>query len=593
LVTVNQVRWANIFEFTHLFRSFKMATNPAKLIIALVAIMVMYGTGRLFDTIWGPQAGEGEIENYQRMDATEFDNWQRNDALGFGNRVMGQLALHPGEKTPTMEELEYLKKSPRSAYSTIKGNLIDEFHKRVEQIHKQREADEKDVADRIKRGEKIDPRDQTPAELERDRLQKAAGELQTLVAQARQSTGRGVFDAFLTYEIEQFNMLVNFAFSPAQIAPQPGDTAALKQSNTVVGCIKNIVITGPKWLFTASGPMGAGGGFWMRLLYVVTLLIFGGVFLVVTALAGGVICRLTALEYAGLERPPLAEVFGFARRKLWTLVTAPLTPFVILLVGGLGVAIISMAGAIPYVGEILAGILFVISLAAGFVLMLVLLGILAGYNLIYPTVCTEGSDTFDAMSRAFAYVYARPWRMIFYTLIIIVYGAVTLLFLKIAIFLLLWVTHVFAGWGINFFGAAYGTYTGLPKLETMWPTPEIGNLARPANWSAMSGTEYVGALMLNFWVYALVSVLGAYVVSYYHSAHTILYFLMRRSVEGVSLTEVYQEEIPAASATMQAAEKIEPPAIPAAGGAAPPPIPSSEPPAVPASEPPPIPPAGA
>ena len=93
-------------------------------------------------------------------------------------------------------------------------------------------------------------------------------------------------------------------------------------------------------------------------------------------------------------------------------------------------AAIALVGAIPFVGEIVMGIFFIFFIAVAFVLMLLLLGVMGGFHLLYPTIAVEGSDTFDAMSRAFAYVYARPWRLGFYTLVSLFYGVLTFLFVE-------------------------------------------------------------------------------------------------------------------------------------------------------------------
>jgi hypothetical protein len=277
-----------------------------------------------------------------------------------------------------------------------------------------------------------------------------------------------------------------------------------------------------------------------------------------------------------------------------TFVAAPLTPFVILLIAGMGLAVVSLVGAIPFVGEIIAGLLFFISLAVGFVLMLVLMGILAGYNLIFPTIAAEGTDTFDAMSRSFAYVYARPWRLAFYSLVILVYGAITVLFVSFAVFLLLLLTHTFAGLGVNAFGLANGAYSGESKMDTLWPAPQFGHLSPMTNWYAMSWSESVGAFFMHIWVFLLIGLIGAYVVSFYHSSHTILYFLLRRSVEGQSLTDVYKEE-PVPETRAPATPAAETAAAPAAAApAAPTPAASiTEPPATPSTAPAETPPAAA
>src|SRR6185437_13538357 len=108
--------------------------------------------------------------------------------------------------------------------------------------------------------------------------------------------------------------------------------------------------------------------------------------------------------------------------------------------------------SIPLLGPVVNVVmtaLFVVILAAGFVMTLVLLGTFGGFNLMYPTIAVEGSDSFDAISRSFSYVFARPWRMLFYTLVAIVYGALTYLFVRFFIWLMLALTHFFVSWWLT------------------------------------------------------------------------------------------------------------------------------------------------
>src|SRR5262249_23215393 len=53
---------------------------------------------------------------------------------------------------------------------------------------------------------------------------------------------------------------------------------------------------------------------------------------------------------------------------------------------------------------------------------------LVGYPMMYPTLGAEGSDTLDALSRSYNYVYQAPWRYIWYSFLMIVYGAVVVFF---------------------------------------------------------------------------------------------------------------------------------------------------------------------
>ncbi len=64
-VSVAAVHWQSVLDFTQLFRGFRLAINPAKILIALLAILMIYVAGRTFDFAWGPQAYKGEIDSFQ------------------------------------------------------------------------------------------------------------------------------------------------------------------------------------------------------------------------------------------------------------------------------------------------------------------------------------------------------------------------------------------------------------------------------------------------------------------------------------------------------------------------------------------------
>src|SRR5438874_1457058 len=64
LVTVNNVNWANVLDFAHVFRGFRLAINPAKLLLALLAILAIYVAGRGFDVLWGHQVYADEMQRF-------------------------------------------------------------------------------------------------------------------------------------------------------------------------------------------------------------------------------------------------------------------------------------------------------------------------------------------------------------------------------------------------------------------------------------------------------------------------------------------------------------------------------------------------
>jgi hypothetical protein len=151
--------------------------------------------------------------------------------------------------------------------------------------------------------------------------------------------------------------------------------------------------------------------------------------------------------------------------------------------------------------------------------------------------------------------------MLFYTAVALAYGAATYLFVHIFIWLTLVLTHYFVAKGI--FMPADNTRN---LLAAMWPDPATtGRLSYAADYQALSFGQQIGAFCMNCWVMLLVSFLGAFAISLYFSANTIIYFLMRGEVDSTELDDVYLE---------QAEDEIEvvvsaPVATAAAGDAAP------------------------
>jgi hypothetical protein len=177
-------------------------------------------------------------------------------------------------------------------------------------------------------------------------------------------------------------------------------------------------------------------------------------------------------------------------------------------------------------------------LVAGFVMTLVLLGLAGGFNLMYPTIAVEGSDSFDAISRSFSYLYARPWRLAFYTAVATAYGALTYLFVRYFIYILLTLVHLFVGRLVFIHSASQA-----PLWPTLWPSPSsIGRLSYNIDWYSLSPGERIGAVFISFWVSLAVYMLGAFAISFYFSINSIIYYLMRQEVDATELDDVYLEQ---------------------------------------------------
>ena len=170
-------------------------------------------------------------------------------------------------------------------------------------------------------------------------------------------------------------------------------------------------------------------------------------------------------------------------------------------------------------------------------MMLTAIGLIGGGHLMYPTISVEGSDSFDAVSRSFSYMYARPWQLAFYSLVALLYGAVTYLFVRVALYVLLKLVHG----SINLL--QLGTAAdGTPIVDAMWPQPHtFMSLSYDADFAALGPLQSIGAFFMAFWIYLAIATLGAYAISLYFSSSTVIYYLLRKDVDATELDEVYVE----------------------------------------------------
>lgn len=276
---------------------------------------------------------------------------------------------------------------------------------------------------------------------------------------------------------------------------------------------------------------------WAFTYHPVYSVILFAVTLAVMALAGGSICRIAALQFAQGEKPGLAEAVRFGSRKFYSFLTAPIAPVGIIAGIGAFIFLLGLIGNARYVGELLVAILLPLAFLGAALIAIIVIGTVAGFNLMLPTISYEDSDCFDAISRSFSYIYAKPWRMGFYTVVAVVYGAICYEFVRFFAFLLLWLTHFFLGIGF-FYGNA--------KLDRIWPRPDFTDLlgltaAQPERWS-----ESAASFLIYAWVLVVVGLMVAFVISFYFSANTIIYALMRNRVDKTALDEIYptSEDMP-------------------------------------------------
>lgn len=266
-------------------------------------------------------------------------------------------------------------------------------------------------------------------------------------------------------------------------------------------------------------------------------IIFFVIKLTVISVAGGSLCRIAALQFARGEKPGLTEALRFSAKKFTSFFTAPLAPVGIIIFTGLFIFLLGLIGNIPRVGELIMGIFMLLALIAGLLIAVISIGTAAGFNLMFPAVAYDGSDCFDAISRSFSYVYTKPWQMGFYTAIAAVYGAICYTFVRFFAFLLLWSTHRFLQLGIWVDNSG----KEVDKLTAIWPEPSFMYLRGSSALATANWSESIAAFLVWLVLLVVTGLVVSFVISFYFSANTIIYALMRNRVDNTALDDIYTQ----------------------------------------------------
>ncbi|GMV95691.1 MAG: hypothetical protein AMXMBFR83_00620 [Phycisphaerae bacterium] len=515
---LERINWTGCLPFTHVFRAFKIARHPWMVVLAMAAMLLTLLWGSALDLVWRLSKSRPVVnEVFEFWQQPHLERWRqerRSARLGEINRAYGAI----GRPVPKEIDGKKLADDPDGAVSLALKDL--------KKGYEEASASEKD--------------DHARAALAA-RYRTAYGRVSSLGTE-------GVFCGLIRYEASAVRRFVLSAATldffaglgnvmqarqigtSALAGVMPPEGVPLRPDQSQMGALASLVLMarGAQWLVTEHP-------------FFAVLLVLGK--LAIWSLFGGAICRMAALNFTRDEHIPLKGALSFARRKYLGFLLAPLMPIGIILVIGAVLWVGGFICQLPYLGDLLGGLGMGLALMGGGAIAIVLIGFLAGVSLMWPTVAAEGSDAFDAMSRSYSYVLTRPWKAALYALAASIYGAICYLFVRLLVWIILRATRAFVGAGMSVWTARPGT--GLSqgsKIDAIWPTPTFDNL-----WPGLSpfgyqrGFEWLAMGLTWIWVMLVVLALGGFLVSFYYSAATIIYFLLRRDVDHTDLEDVDTE----------------------------------------------------
>lgn len=303
---------------------------------------------------------------------------------------------------------------------------------------------------------------------------------------------------------------------------------------------------------------GSLAKFYFLLVMIATVAIWGFV--------GGAITRIAAIQVARQEKIGAREALRFAAKRYLSLISAPIFPLILVAVIVLAMILFGVTQLVPILGEAF-DLLYPLMILAGLGIAVVLVG-LVGWPLMTATISTEGTDSWEAVSRSYSYVFGAPWHYIFYSAIALAYGAVLVFFIGFMGSAMVY----FAKWGVKqtpgieyfnrdpsyLFAYAPTSYEWRALLmdgakvdgELVVKDGRIDPVAfdKFTGRSTYNGPDrmtwwnQIGAFFVMIWLGLLFLLILGFGYSYFWSASTIVYLLMRRKVDDTEMDEVYLED---------------------------------------------------
>ena len=596
---LRRICWSEAFPFIRLFSTFKRAVAFWPLMLSFCCVVSCYVSGRILDAIWsGAGAGvlqaqetgfhrglESEIFAHAAFDRAGLREWVRDaaerweevEAAGADART----AEHERQRAEMLDLIEQRLETGLSSFGDDEELTAGEKAERRAELQSaadivrvalsghdlRRLGSGRDQALAVERVIGSDPAVDGQQRVEElGRLTRLLA-VESQHAAAERLRPRGPFVSLLRYEMYCFSAAIHGVCNGrwGLSGPAFGDEPAM------IGSIASAV-SGVVWLVTERP--------WYAIVY-------GLVLLLVFAFFGGAICRIAAVRSAREESLSASAALRFSREKLNGLIAAPLLPAGIFIVAAVLIFVGGLIAAIPYL-ETVGAVLYGLALLGGVVLTFTFLTVVLGFHLMWPTIAVEGSDAFDAVQRAAGYVFQRAWHVAYYSFVLLLYGGVCFVMVRIIGMLLLKLTHALTGAGMNLASSSHVAAIG--KLDGIWQMPAwqdlpllpgVGDVSFWGRFGGvpLGGSESFAMYVMAFWVFLVVGLVGAFVISFYFCGSTEMYLLLRREVDAVEYNEIYYEEEPEGELEEVVSREAAPAEVPAS-----PPGEASEPPAEPSAD---------
>ncbi|MFK7769285.1 MAG: hypothetical protein AB8B55_18835 [Mariniblastus sp.] len=271
--------------------------------------------------------------------------------------------------------------------------------------------------------------------------------------------------------------------------------------------------------FLFDGNWGLGGFLYFLLGCTWSILVWSFIGVAITRIC---LLRLTRNEQSGLD-----DAFEFAFDKWRSAAGAVGIPLLAIGVICIPTFIIGLLMSFD-IGVVLISIIWFVVLAFSLIIGLLLLGLMFGWPLMISSVGCESQNSFDAMTRAYAYTFQKPLNYLFYSLIAILFGGFCWLIVSSLTDSVVNMSYWTTSWGTNVVSA---DRVDLIRGDIV---PPIAEGQEPKAWTTLK----VGQNIIGLWEALFKTLAAAFIYGLFWCMASAVYLLLRKDVDETEMDEI-------------------------------------------------------
>ncbi len=270
---------------------------------------------------------------------------------------------------------------------------------------------------------------------------------------------------------------------------------------------------------------------------------------------GCAICRAALMRYTRDDPIGVDDAFKFAIGKFLSCFAGITIPLLAVVGLTLPLAVIGLLMT-TNLGAMIGGFLWFFVLILSLMIATILLGLCFAWPLVITAVSCEGQDSFDGMSRAFAYVFQRPLHYFAYALVAVVFSGICWLVMSMVIEGTIHTAWWATSWGSNIVTDRTGELSGESDLSASTvgdvATRQLAVPGQPGgiatgglpsaeqNGTSTSTSLRIARGMIGFWNGVARTLGAAFLYGLFWSIASAVYLLLRKDLDNTEMDEIYQ-----------------------------------------------------